>query len=697
MLSYFLGGGDGTYQGYSAPPQADFASTATSSPLSSLAGRSDDQQVAAASWQMLPPTPAVQFYSHTPQHQHHNGHIAPSKPTNIQHHQGGARIINNKGRESPVQQHPPMVSTSQSSSSSSLSSMAAAQVSGVGPGMLNYSSAQQLHLQRVVVSRNTTVLPTASNIMMQGSYAGGESPISPVAMFGSEHENLMLPSPIKSSSPDAYGAQGSRSTDMQRLMGPPEPRQPTFSWPQPGSSSGDPSRNNDSSSMPTLPPLSMIAPMFPRSAGSAGHPMMSGGYPLTMAASPHATSFLSPQQQQQMIYSAAAVHAASLQQHGARGVVVMEEESEEKRAKRLERNRESARKCRRRKKERLATLGAQVNRLHNQIEDERRKLINSMVPTMQKCRRTEIVELLSMSGDDTASEEVEDKLLNIVRGSGPSSPMMRSVLEFQYTTLKELTLPHYHKMLLWLTLRDEKYFFEGKEQYLAKQLLQQQNCVQEIPPGRPSAVKISSKQIGDDLLNGAATTTKHEKKSAKKRDKDSGGSDGESKASASSSAFDAARTWPLFCFELKFSVDQEERFLAVYKKVTEARSAGGIHGDLAYKRSQMAEAVITIDSLGKAVGSLGHVIARREERSLLGILKPGQVAAYQIWLAKDRNRQRSRLAVAEQQISSSSVHSASNGMNGCANEVSLADISRRLSEVLQISTKSDGCSRMLEI
>jgi hypothetical protein len=266
------------------------------------------------------------------------------------------------------------------------------------------------------------------------------------------------------------------------------------------------------------------------------------------------------------------------------------------------------------------------------------------------------------------------------------------VLEFQYTMIKQLTLPYYQKMLLWLTLRDEQYFLAGKEQYTAKQ----QRGGQESSSGRPAPGKISSKQIGDELLNG--TSTKQDKKSAKRRDKDGGGSDGESKANPSSSAYDAARTWPLFCFELKFSVDQEERFLAAHKQVTEGDGMGG-NNDLAHKRSQMAAAVITADNMGKAVGTLSHVIARREERTLLGILNPKQVAAYQSWLSTDSNRERSRRAIAEHQSVLSSVHfmdasSSSDGNTGNHKEVSLHDISRRLTEVLQISTRSD--SMMLE-
>ena len=57
-------------------------------------------------------------------------------------------------------------------------------------------------------------------------------------------------------------------------------------------------------------------------------------------------------------------------------------ESEEKRAKRLERNRESARKSRLRKKERLSKLEEQVAGLHDKIEAARTIQIQDMNPRL---------------------------------------------------------------------------------------------------------------------------------------------------------------------------------------------------------------------------------------------------------------------------------------------------------------------------
>jgi bZIP transcription factor len=626
MLSYFLAD-DGISISRSSVPQTDFASTATSSPLSSMAAAGDDRQdVSCNAWQLPPPTPAVQFYSRTPVTNNHS-------PTRSSTTTGTPSYLRNHNCDSPSQQHPLVATTSQSSSSSSLSSMAAALVSGVAPG-LRYQTAQQMHMQRVAAGGNTPILPTPPVMGYEG-----ESPLSPAAMIGSEHENLMLPPPSRSNS----------SNDV--LMGPPEPRPPTLlSW------QGDVKHD-----VPLPPSNSMMGVVFSQPQA------------MTMHAN------IAPQNHhhhQQFLYTAA-LQAASLQQ--GRGIVP-EEESEEKRAKRLERNRESARKCRRRKKERLTSLGTQVNQLHNKIESERSKLVASMVPAMQACRSKEIVALLA----EQARALDGDKLADILRGSSPSSDLMRSVLDFQYSTLKQLTLPYYQKMLLWFTLRDEKYFLAGKEQYIARL---QQN-VPDNTVSRPATGKISSKQVGDELLNGPSKKDDRASIAKRRKDKD----EEEASSNATSAPHDAVRTWPLFCFELKFSVDQEERFLSAHKELVEGHAAG--RNDLAHKRAQMAVAVSTTDNLGKAVGSISHVISKREERSFLGILTPKQTADFHVWLSLSGNRDRARRSISDDGRDSPSVHnmdttSATEGYKGNGKEVSLQDISRRLSEVLRISNKAD--------
>lgn len=73
-----------------------------------------------------------------------------------------------------------------------------------------------------------------------------------------------------------------------------------------------------------------------------------------------------------------------------------------------------------------------------------------------------------------------------------------------------------------------------------------------------SSGKISSKQVGDELTNGRKLedgTIEPPQISA-----------GEEKGNQTAQAFDATRMWPLLCYELSVSVDQEERFMQAHKR-----------------------------------------------------------------------------------------------------------------------------------
>jgi hypothetical protein len=277
-----------------------------------------------------------------------------------------------------------------------------------------------------------------------------------------------------------------------------------------------------------------------------------------------------------------------------------EEESEEKRTKRLERNRESARKCRWKKKERLRTLGAKVTECHAAIERQRRHLIHAMVPALQQCRRTQMTEANAVV---------------VLRHTGPSSALMRSVLEFQYSTLRDLVLPQYQRFLLWLSRQPELFYTTGKTQSGGK----------------------SSKQVGEELEGDRTMAAAH----------------------------DTARFWPLWCAELKLSVDQEERWLQQYKKPATDTMVETVH-------TPMALAVTTTEHLGRAVGALAHRLAQREERTGAAILRPAQLVCFQAW--RSQTRLPRMPATPEEPLS-------------------LPDIGRRLSAVLRISNATEEAGK----
>lgn len=203
-------------------------------------------------------------------------------------------------------------------------------------------------------------------------------------------------------------------------------------------------------------------------------------------------------------------------------------ETEEKRARRLARNRESARASRRRKKERLATLEKQVTSLFAQVETKRREKIMEMEHALQE-RRAEELKSLSSRQD----------LEELLRETGPNAVVRERVANFQYEKLRQLLLPRHEEFLLWLTLQQDPFFNTAKN---AKAGL-----------ANNKAGRVSSKQIGEELTNEA-------KKSGKQNIEE------EDEEKVTSQAHDVERMWPLLCFELLVSVDQEERLTQTQRR-----------------------------------------------------------------------------------------------------------------------------------
>jgi hypothetical protein len=367
------------------------------------------------------------------------------------------------------------------------------------------------------------------NTNMSQDSLEGMSPISPAAMIGTGQEPLMLPSKdisplttrqlLQQQQQQQYHHQSHGGGNANHLA-----------WLQEINAYAKASNGNNNMAPP--PP-----------AATLQHPGMSviPGYPHPMNA---------------MFYAQA--HSILQSQAASPG------ESEEKRAKRLERNRESARKSRRRKKERLSLLEDKVAHLHSQIEVERRAQINVMDKILLEYQETRIAEfrtqyqetadssnavaVLANNNNNNNNEDLNQQLFTLVEMTGPNCPVRKAVVDFQYTVLQQFLLPKYQKFLVWLTLHPEAYFLAGKE------LHAQQEPKQVV---RVTAGKVSSKQIGDELTNGRKT------EDGKFIPPEGGGEKGQS---LTSQAFDASRMWPLLCFELSISVDQEERVLQAHKR-----------------------------------------------------------------------------------------------------------------------------------
>jgi len=314
------------------------------------------------------------------------------------------------------------------------------------------------------------------------------------------------------------------------------------------------------------------------------------------------------------------------------------EETEEKRAKRLQLNRESARKSRRRKKERLSNIEDKVSRLYKRLETERRSQINSMLNSSSENFEMEQLLQLKKVCDSIQGEQEEDRSYDDERVKKThlqflidqvESSIRKEVVDFQYNSLNQHILQRYQKFLLWLIMQPESHLISGKEEHYRRKQSE-----------KISTGKISSKQLGEELSNGR----KVEGETSQKKDEEN------SYQVAQSS--DAGRMWSLLCFELSISVEQEDRLLQSHKGVREGNS---FRRDVA----QISLATRLTSNLKEAVLYQLHLSSFRKRKTYLDILTPQQTILYQEWLLS--NRDRSKEVLKDKQKTSSSSSNTNNG------------------------------------
>ncbi|KAL3925000.1 MAG: hypothetical protein SGILL_000694 [Bacillariaceae sp.] len=505
------------------------------------------------------------------------------------------------------------------------------------------------------------------------------SPISPAMMIGGEHEPMVLPS-----ANETQEAARARESHME--------------WLRQINAMAQANTMNGTSAAPIPMPATYGGVVPNNTATSAG--MM---HPLQQQHPDHQQSLHAVQQQQAQIpaiatfpapgvalhpTAAAALaatnplffsHAAALLRHQTSSPV----ETEEKRAKRLERNRESARKSRRRKKERLSSLGDKVNALHNRIEQERRIQINSMENVLEAFEKEQTLQLAELyneqEGDETREERMGNALTDLLIGK--MEPAIRKdIVEFQYSTLSQHLLPRYQKFFLWLTLHPEAFFGTGKDEYSKREA--------ELSLPRGTSGKISSKQVGDELTNGRKLDDgrfvppppppSYEQMQQQ--------GEGNEKGTANAMAFDASRMWPLTCFELSISVDQEEKFQQALK-----RTRG--YKNFANNNSQVAAATRMASTLKEAVRYQVYLSSFRKKKTFLEILTPQQALRYREWLLSNRERCNQVMDERRKTFSGSASQSIAPGAAARDGNLTLEDLCRNLEEMLKISMVSEQQQR----
>lgn len=300
--------------------------------------------------------------------------------------------------------------------------------------------------------------------------------------------------------------------------------------------------------------------------------------------------------------------------------------STDKRNRRLERNRESARVSRRRRKHYLEELESRVSGLSEEMDQGRMAHASAAIRTVRGMRMEVLDDAVgklsgrNVGGDDAGPPLVKKSLgiyhnvvvtapppslsqsaITAVAVASPSSldnavhglithlsrasTELQVVQTFMKQHLMSLVQPSSTRFILWLTLQDDG-FYRG---------------------GRSVSERLSAARIGERLLNG-----------------------GTDRVSPNTTMM-----WPLVCHEISISYEQEEKVRSIQRNIL-ANSDGWIKRHTALATRKSIEGVYDV-----VCGS--QAAARDRERSLMRTLSPEQSVTFMVW-ARGRANVIKRLA-----------------------------------------------------
>ena len=269
----------------------------------------------------------------------------------------------------------------------------------------------------------------------------------------------------------------------------------------------------------------------------------------------------------------------------------------EKRQRRLARNRESARQSRRRKKERLVNLGAKVNQLQRNLEAEVRQKIQSMEAGLVRKRSAQIQRWWT-EGDQQNSDELKE----ILQCTGVNSPIRRAVIAHQYDFLRQSFFASHCQFAVWLMRQSHNCF-------TASNFLKPAPAPDKDPNKKSTAgTRANSKLVGERLY----------------QDENDG-------KGVTCQAHDELRVWPLYCYEVGMTMEQEERI------VNQAHQEFNEIPNLQPSLERIHAVGSTTNQMQNAMLCLSQVSSQRNE-SLLDILTPAQTVILLNWVKKNKEK-----------------------------------------------------------
>lgn len=263
----------------------------------------------------------------------------------------------------------------------------------------------------------------------------------------------------------------------------------------------------------------------------------------------------------------------------------------DRKQKRLQRNRESARLSRRRRKQYLEVLENRVNYLCEEMDRGRREHVLGALRDISLLRNGILQEL--EQGTDANSGRLQDdqELLQKVSILGNEGALSRTsrelmtVITFGREYLKSLVIPPSKKYIMWLTLQND-IFYRG---------------------GRAASERLSAARIGEKLRSCGHTHVPP--------------SNG---------------MWPLFCNEVALSYDQEERIRSLQKEVLGSQ-ASWLHRHTGASSEHILQS--SHDAIVRAAES-----TKKRGKTLMDVLTPKQKAKFIVWMAQKRKDNAQKVA-----------------------------------------------------
>mmetsp|Transcript_501 Transcript_501/g.998 ORF Transcript_501/g.998 Transcript_501/m.998 type:complete len:843 (-) Transcript_501:58-2586(-) len=310
----------------------------------------------------------------------------------------------------------------------------------------------------------------------------------------------------------------------------------------------------------------------------------------------------------------------------------------EKRKQRLARNRESARQSRRRKKEHLSNLGANVQNLQTQLELEVRDKIRSMEDGLVRQRADMLdkwlvgyqEERMKQSPDEQGVISVRcgKELVLAVQKTSANSQIRRAVIAHQYNMLRQAFFSSHNHYSVWMMMQSSSFFTEAVRQQHTNLALVKEGTTAVAGDGSGNASRTinsrpNSKQIGEEIF--------YEQQM-------------EGKGNVTCEANDELRTWPLYCHEVTMTMDQEDKI------INQAHIQAKSTSNLQAKLQKMKKATDATHHLQNAMLCHTQLASTRNETLLLEILTPAQTALFKEYMKKNKER---LMAIMEQQLRAS--------------------------------------------